>query len=80
MQKKSEKEKLTHKNSANILSFYYYPTCKYVWNMNIIQYEYMFNILRQIGGIHVEGLDWASNPPRWTNELPNHLKQTLIAM
>ena len=28
-----------------------------------------FIILREIGGIRVAGLDWTSNPPRWTNKL-----------
>ena len=27
---------LTHRDGANNWSFYYYPTCKYVWNMIII--------------------------------------------
>ena len=42
--------------------------------MIILQKEKIVSLGNNVGGIHVAGLGWTSNPPRWTNKLPNYLK------
>ena len=46
----------------------------------ILDPKFPLIIWRKIGCIHATGLDWTSKPPRWTNELPNHLKWSQMPM